>query len=151
MADPAEHPRATHVLFVCLQNSGRSQMSQAFFESAASGRELEARSAGTTPARQVDPTVVAVMAELGHDLSSHRPSPLTTELAEWADLVVTMGCGDACPIVPGTRYIDWDLTDPAGLSPDEVREIRDEIRSRIESLIVELTFTPGPSGPDAGG
>jgi len=126
-------------------------MSQAFFESAAAGKELGARSAGTSPARQVDPTVVDVMAELGHDLSSHRPSPLTTELAEWADLVVTMGCGDACPFVPGTRYIEWDLTDPAGLSPDEVRRVRDGIRNRIESLIVELTSTPGPSGPEAGG
>jgi arsenate reductase len=126
-------------------------MSQAFFESAAAGKELSARSAGTSPAPQVDPTVVDVMAELGHDLSSHRPSPLTTELAEWADLVVTMGCGDACPFVPGTRYIDWDLTDPAGLPPDEVRRVRDGIRNRIESLIVELTSTPGPSGPEAGG
>jgi protein-tyrosine-phosphatase len=125
-------------------------MSQAFFESAASGKELSARSAGSSPARQVDPTVVDVMAELGYDLSSHRPSPLTTELAEWADLVVTMGCGDACPYVPGTRYVDWDLTDPAGLSLDEVRRVRDGIRSRVDSLISELTSTPDPSEPKAG-
>lgn len=126
-------------------------MSQAFFEAAAAGKELCARSAGTRPARQVDPTVVDVMAELGHDLGGRRPSPLTTELSEWADLVVTMGCGDVCPFVPGTRYIDWDLTDPAGLSRDEVRAVRDGIRDRIESLIVELTSTPGPSKPEAGG
>jgi arsenate reductase len=125
-------------------------MCQTFFDTAAAGMGLCARSAGTRPARRVDPTVVDVMAELGHDLSGRRPSPLTTELAEWADLVVTMGCGDSCPFVPGTRYIDWDLTDPAGLSLDEVRVVRDEIRDRIESLIVELTSRPGPSKPEEG-
>jgi arsenate reductase len=88
------------------------------------------------------------MAELGYDLSSRRPRKLTKELAEWADLVVTMGCGDACPAVPGTRYIDWDLTDPAGLSTGEVRKVRDEIRSRVDSLVAELT--PGQGGPPSG-
>ena len=149
MADPDEHPMATHVLFVCIQNSGRSQMSQAFFDSAAAAKELSARSAGTSPARQVDPTVVGVMAELGHDLSSHKPSPLTTELAEWADLVVTMGCGDACPYVPGTRYVDWDLRDPGGLPPEEVRLIRDEIRERVETLIIGLSGHGSPPEPEA--
>ena len=149
MADPAEHPGATHILFVCVRNSGRSQMSQAFFESAASGTELSARSAGTGPARQVDPTVVEVMAELGHDLSSRKPAPLTAELAEWADLVVTMGCGDACPYVPGTRYVDWDLRDPKGLPHDEVRLIRNEIRDRVNALISDLAGQGVPPVPDA--
>jgi arsenate reductase len=151
MAAPDRHPPARHVLFVCIRNSGRSQMSQAFFETAASGQGLSARSAGTAPAPKVDPTVVAVMAEIGYDLSGRRPSPLTGRLAEWADLVVTMGCGDACPFVPGARYIDWKLTDPAGCSPDEVREIRDELRKRVDSLVAELTPTHTSPAPEARG
>jgi arsenate reductase len=131
-----------HVLFVCLHNAGRSQMSQALFERAANGRH-EARSAGTTPAEGVHPAVVAVMDELGLDLSRRVPQLLTRELAEWADVVVTMGCGDECPVVPGVRYIDWELPDPAGRPVEEVRGTRDEIERRIEGLLAELDAAPG--------
>lgn len=126
-----------NVLFVCLHNAGRSQMSQALFEQAADGRH-QAASAGTTPAAQVHPEVVTVMRELDLDLSGRTPRVLTTELAEWADLVVTMGCGDQCPYVPGTRYLDWDLPDPKGQPLDEVRATRDEIRRRVGILVREL-------------
>lgn len=125
------------VLFVCLHNAGRSQMSQALFERAADGRHL-ALSAGTTPAERVHPEVIAVMREIGIDLADRRPQVLTRELAEQADVVVTMGCGDECPYVPGTRYMDWDLPDPKGRSLDEVRATRDEIGNRIGALIAEL-------------
>jgi arsenate reductase len=127
----------THVLFVCLHNAGRSQMSQALFERAAGSRHAAA-SAGTTPAERVHPEVVEVMRELGIDLSERVPRGLTDELARWADVVVTMGCGDACPYVPGTRYVDWDLPDPKGRSVDEVRAIRDDITARIDGLLAEL-------------
>lgn len=126
-----------NVLFVCRQNAGRSQMSQALFERAADGRH-QAASAGTTPARQVHPEVVRVMRELNLDLSARTPKPLTDELARWADVVVTMGCGDQCPYIPGKRYIDWELTDPHGLPVDEVRAIRDEIGRRVADLAGEL-------------
>lgn len=122
------------VLFVCLHNAGRSQMSQALFERAAGGRH-EALSAGTTPAEHVHPEVVEVMRELGIDLSDRRPQLLTQELAEKADVVVTMGCGDACPYIPGKRYIDWNLTDPSGLPLDEVRAIREDIARRVGLLL----------------
>lgn len=125
------------VLFVCLHNAGRSQMSQALFAAAAGARH-EARSAGTTPAERVHPEVVAVMDELGYDLAGHRPRQLTQELAEWADVVVTMGCGDACPYVPGKRYVDWDLPDPKGLPTEQVRAIRDAIQGRVQALASEL-------------
>jgi arsenate reductase (thioredoxin) len=125
------------ILFVCRQNAGRSQMSQALFERAAGG-EHRALSAGTTPAAQVHPEVVDVMRELGVDLSERTPQLLTRELAEQADLVVTMGCGDECPFIPGKRYIDWDLTDPAGHLTAEVRSIRDEIDRRVHGLLAEL-------------
>jgi arsenate reductase len=129
----------SHVLFVCLQNAGRSQMSQALFNRAAAGAgEHVARSAGSTPAAHVHPEVLAVMAELGLDLRAEVPKPVTRAAAEWADVVVTMGCGDACPYVPGTRYVDWDLPDPAGGSLDEVRAIRDEIARRAQRLLGEL-------------
>ena len=124
-------------LFVCLHNAGRSQMSAALFERAAAGRH-EARSAGTTPGERVHPEVVEVMRELGIDLSDRRPQKLTQELAEWADVVVTMGCGDACPYIPGKRYVDWDLEDPKGRPVDEVRATRDDIRRRVEALVAEL-------------
>ena len=115
------------VLFVCLHNAGRSQMSQALFERAAAGRHT-ALSAGTTPGRaHVHPEVVEVMRELGIDLSDRTPQLLTRELAEQADVVVTMGCGDECPYIPGKRYIDWDLPDPKGRPLDEVRATRDDI------------------------
>ena len=125
------------VLFVCLQNAGRSQMSAALFERAAGGRH-RALSAGTTPAERVHPEVVQVMRELGIDLADRKPQALTRELAEQADLVITMGCGDSCPYVPGKRYIDWALTDPAGLPLDEVRDIRDEIAQRTADLAKSL-------------
>jgi arsenate reductase (thioredoxin) len=123
-----------HVLFVCLHNAGRSQMSRALFERAAEGRH-QAASAGTTPAPQVHPEVVEVMRELDIDLSSQKPRELTREMAERADVVVTMGCGDACPYIPGKRYIDWDLPDPAGLPLEQVRAIRDDIATRVGVLI----------------
>jgi protein-tyrosine-phosphatase len=125
------------VLFVCLHNAGRSQMSKALFERAAEGRH-EAESAGTTPADHVHPEVLEVMSELGIDLSGARPQRLTREQAERADLVVTMGCGDECPYVPGTRYIDWDLPDPKGRPLEEVRATRDEIARRVQELVPEL-------------
>jgi arsenate reductase (thioredoxin) len=125
------------VLFVCLHNAGRSQMSQALFERAAAGRH-EAQSAGTEPGERVHPNVVAVMREEGIDLSGRVPRVLTDELARWADIVITMGCGDACPVIPGKRYIDWDLRDPKDLPLDDVRAIRSDIESRIESLVKDL-------------
>jgi protein-tyrosine-phosphatase len=125
------------VLFVCLHNAGRSQMSAALFERATQGRH-EAASAGTTPAERVHPEVLEVMGEIGLDLSDRRPRKLTLELAEAADVVVTMGCGDECPYIPGKRYIDWELPDPAGRPLDEVRATRDEIAQRVEELAAEL-------------
>jgi arsenate reductase len=126
-----------HVLFVCLHNAGRSQISQALFERAADGRHTAA-SAGTHPADRVHPEVVQVMHELGIDLADRHPNLLTRERVQQADVVVTMGCGDECPFIPGTRYIDWDLPDPAGRPVDEVRATRDEINRRIEELVAEL-------------
>jgi arsenate reductase (thioredoxin) len=125
------------VLFVCLHNAGRSQMSQALFERAAGGRHT-ALSAGTTPGDRVHPEVVEAMREIGIDLSDRKPRLLTEELARQADVVVTMGCGDACPYVPGKRYLDWDLADPKGRSLGEVRAIRDDIECRVEALVAEL-------------
>jgi arsenate reductase len=125
------------VLFVCLQNAGRSQMSAALFERAAEGRH-RALSAGTTPAQHVHPEVVTVMRELGIELAGRVPRELTRELAEQADVVVTMGCGDECPYIPGRRYVDWDLSDPAGRPLDEVRATRDEIARRVSELVAEL-------------
>src|SRR6476619_5454335 len=131
-----------NALFVCLHNAGRSQMSQALFERAAQGRH-SARSAGTTPGRRVHPEVVEVMRELGIDLRDRIPRPLSTEDAEWADVVVTMGCGDECPYVPGRRYLDWDLADPKGQPLETVRATRDEIAARVEALLAELDRGPG--------
>jgi arsenate reductase (thioredoxin) len=125
------------VLFVCKQNAGRSQMSQALFERAAGGR-YHALSAGTAPAAHVHPEIVTVMNELGINLAERTPKLLTRELAEQADLVITMGCGDECPYIPGKRYIDWELTDPAGQPIDKVREIRDDVDRRIQELVTEL-------------
>jgi protein-tyrosine-phosphatase len=121
------------VLFVCVQNAGRSQMSQALFERAAYGRH-HALSAGTSPADHVHPEVIEVMRELGIDLSDRTPQLLTRELAERADVVVTMGCGDQCPFIPGKRYIDWQLPDPPGRPIAEVREIRADIAARTAQL-----------------
>ena len=127
-----------HVLFVCRQNAGRSQMSEALFRRASAGGHT-ASSAGTTPARHVHPEVVAVMRELGIDLAGNVPKELTHELTRQADLVVTMGCGDECPYVPGKRYVDWDLADPKGRPLEEVRATRDEISSRVDDLVRELS------------
>jgi arsenate reductase len=124
-------------LFVCLHNAGRSQMSQALFERAAEGRN-RALSAGTTPGERVHPEVVEVMRELGIDLSDREPRALTRELAEEADVVVTMGCGDECPYIPGKRYLDWDLEDPKGRPVEEVRATRDEIERRVNAVVAEL-------------
>ena len=127
----------TNVLFVCLHNAGRSQMSEALFERCAGGTD-HARSAGTEPADRVHPAVVDAMRELGIDLADRVPRRLTDELARWADVVVTMGCGDACPYIPGRRYIDWQLPDPAGQPLDVVRAIRDDIDTRVKRLAHEL-------------
>jgi arsenate reductase len=124
-------------LFVCLHNAGRSQMSQALFERAAEGRH-SALSAGTIPGEHVHPEVVEVMRELGIDLSDRIPQGLTVELAQQADVVVTMGCGDACPYIPDKRYIDWNLPDPKGRPLAEVRATRDEITRRTRRLVHEL-------------
>jgi arsenate reductase (thioredoxin) len=126
------------VLFVCLHNAGRSQMSQALFEREADGLH-EARSAGTTPGERVHPEVVEAMRELGVDLAERRPQGLTDDLAQWADVIVTMGCGDECPYMPGKRYIDWDLPDPKGRPLEEVRGIRDDIGGRVSKLVSALT------------
>jgi len=124
-------------LFVCLHNAGRSQMSAALFERAGGGRH-EADSAGTTPGERVHPEVVEVMRELGVDLAGRTPQRLTREAAERADVVVTMGCGDECPYIPGKRYLDWDLPDPKGRPIEEVRRTRDEIARRVEALVADL-------------
>src|ERR1700678_2317114 len=127
----------TTVIFMCLHNDGRSQMSAALFERAAVGPH-QPLSAGTTPAEHVHPEVVDVMRELGIDLSNRRPQLLTRELAEQADVVVTMGCGDACPYIPHKRYIDWDLPDPKGRPISEVRAPRDDIARRVKELVTDL-------------
>jgi arsenate reductase (thioredoxin) len=131
-------------LFVCLHNAGRSQMSQALFERAAEGRH-SSLSAGTTPAERVHPEVIEVMQEVGIDISDRVPQALTVELAGQADVVVTMGCGDACPYIPGKRYIDWDLRDPKGRPISEVRDIRNDISQRVAALAAALD-TDGRGG-----
>jgi arsenate reductase len=132
------------VLFVCLHNAGRSQMSEALFSRASAGRH-EARSAGTEPASRVHPEVVEAMGEIGIDLSERTPRRLQRSDAEWADLVVTMGCGDSCPYIPGRRYLDWELEDPAGRPLNEVRTTRDEIDRRVSSLVAELDSSQAPA------
>jgi protein-tyrosine-phosphatase len=126
-----------HVLFVCLHNAGRSQMSQALFERAAGGRH-SAASAGTTPADRVHPEVVEAMDELGIDVAGRTPRQLDRDAAQQADVVVTMGCGDECPYIPGTPYLDWDLPDPKGRPVDEVRAVRDDIAHRVDALVRRL-------------
>jgi arsenate reductase (thioredoxin) len=125
------------VLFVCRQNAGRSQMSQALFQRASGGRH-QALSAGTTPADRLHPEVIKVMRELGIDVADRIPQLLTQDLAAQADVVVTMGCGDECPLIPGRRYVDWALTDPAGKPLNEVRVIRDDIEQRVHALLDQL-------------
>jgi arsenate reductase len=126
-----------NVLFVCLHNAGRSQMSKALFDRAA-GDEHAAQSAGTEPGERVHPEVVEAMKEIGVDVSREVPKELTREQAEWADVVVTMGCGDACPYIPGKRYLDWELEDPKGKPLEEVRATRNEIQTRVDALVAEL-------------
>ena len=132
--------RTPEVLFVCVHNAGRSQMAAALLDHHARGRVV-VRSAGSTPAEEVNPAVVEVMSELGIDLSKAFPKPLTDGAVEASDVVVTMGCGDACPVFPGKRYLDWELDDPAGMTVDQVRPIRDEIDRRVNALLTEL-LTP---------
>lgn len=126
-----------NVIFVCLHNAGRSQMACALFERAAADRHA-ARSAGTEPAVRVHPEVAEAMAEVGVDVGHRIPRRLTEADADWADVVVTMGCGDRCPYIPGRRYLDWDLPDPKGRPIEEVRSTRDEIAARVEALLAEL-------------
>jgi arsenate reductase (thioredoxin) len=126
-----------NVLFVCVQNAGRSQIAQALFERTAAGRH-EARSAGSRPAEHVHREVVDAMLELGIDVAERIPHRLDRTDLDWADHVVTMGCGDECPVVPGKRYQDWELPDPAGRPLEEVRTIRDEIAERVQGLVSEL-------------
>jgi protein-tyrosine-phosphatase len=128
------------VLFVCVHNAGRSQMAAALTHSLSEGR-VHVRSAGSTPASEINPAVVQSMEEVGLDLSQEFPKPLTDEVVQAADVVITMGCGDACPIYPGKRYLDWELDDPAGQPIEAVRRIRDEISSRVEGLLAELGVT----------
>jgi arsenate reductase len=125
------------VLFVCVHNAGRSQMAAALLDQHANGR-VTVRSAGSAPADTINPAVIEVMAELGLDLTKEYPKPLTDDAVQSADVVITMGCGDACPFYPGKRYLDWVLDDPAGQGPDAVRPIRDEIDQRVRDLLAEL-------------
>lgn len=125
------------VLFVCIHNAGRSQMAAGLLAHHAAGR-VTVRSAGSAPADSINPAVVAAMAEIGIDISQEFPKPLTDESARAADVLITMGCGDACPVYPGKRYLDWQLTDPAGQGIDAVRPIRDEIDGRVRALLAEL-------------
>jgi protein-tyrosine-phosphatase len=125
------------VLFVCVHNAGRSQMAAGLLDHHAKGR-VHVRSAGSTPADEIDPAVVEAMAELGIDVTKEYPKPLTDEFVRASDVVITMGCGDACPVFPGKRYEDWELDDPAGKGVEAVRPIRDEIDRRIRALLAEL-------------
>lgn len=136
MPDQARSAKPS-VLFVCVHNAGRSQMAAAYLAHLA-GDRIEVRSAGSAPADQVNPAVVEAMAEEGIDISAETPKVLTVDAVRASDVVITMGCGDACPVFPGKRYLDWTLDDPAGEGVDAVRPIRDEIRTRIENLVGEL-------------
>jgi protein-tyrosine-phosphatase len=129
------------VLFVCVHNAGRSQMAAALLHHHAAGR-VTVRSAGSAPADTINPAVVQAMAEIGLDLSREYPRPLTGDAVHAADVVITMGCGDACPVFPGKRYLDWDLPDPAGKPLSQVRLIRDEIARRVTALLADLTAEP---------
>lgn len=131
-------PAKPSVLFVCVHNAGRSQMAAALLDHHAHG-SVTVRSAGSEPTDRINPAVVEVMNELGLDLSKEFPKPLTDDAVQASDVVITMGCGDACPFYPGTRYLDWDLEDPAGKDPDTVRRIRDDIDARVRKLVGELS------------
>ena len=132
------------VLFVCVHNAGRSQMAAGFLTLLGGGR-VKVRSAGSIPGDQVNPSAVAAMAEVGIDISAQKPKILTTDAVQASDVVITMGCGDACPIFPGKRYLDWDLEDPAGQGLEAVRPIRDEIKARIQALLAELLPDQSPA------
>jgi arsenate reductase (thioredoxin) len=127
------------VLFVCVHNAGRSQMAAGFLQHLAGGR-VDVRSAGSEPADRLNPVVVAAMLEEGIDIRSEQPALLSTDAVRAADVVITMGCGDACPVFPGKRYEDWELTDPAGLDLDAVRPIRDDVRARVQDLLAGLAI-----------
>jgi arsenate reductase len=129
--------RTPEVLFLCVHNAGRSQMAAALLTREAHGR-IVVHSAGSAPGETLNPAVVEAMAERGIDISGERPKRLTDEMARGSDVIVTMGCGDACPVYPGKRYVDWELPDPAGKPLDEVRPIRDEIERRVKGLVAEL-------------
>ncbi|TDE94088.1 arsenate reductase ArsC [Occultella glacieicola] len=137
-------PQAS-ALFVCVHNAGRSQMAAGFLRTLSGGR-VDVRSAGSTPADQVNPVAVQAMAEVGIDIGAEQPKVLTTDAVRASDVVITMGCGDACPIFPGKRYEDWTLEDPAGQGIESVREIRDEIRARVLTLLDELGVNPDAPG-----
>jgi arsenate reductase (thioredoxin) len=132
------------VLFLCVHNAGRSQMAAALLARRA-GDRVTVHSAGSAPGESLNPAVVAAMAELGIDISAEQPKKLTDDMARDADVVVTMGCGDACPVYPGKRYVDWDLPDPAGKDLEEVRSIRDDIAARVDTLLDELLQEPNRS------
>ena len=132
------------VMFVCVHNAGRSQMAAGFLTHL-SGGQVEVRSAGSIPGDQVNPSAVAAMAEVGIDISGQTPKVLTTGAVQASDVVITMGCGDACPIFPGKRYLDWDLEDPAGRGVEAVRPIRDEIKARVQALLTELLPDESPA------
>ena len=140
-----EIPEIPEVLFVCVHNAGRSQMAAALLDRHARGR-VRVRSAGSAPTDSVNPAVVTVMAEVGVDLAGKTPTSLSDEAVRAADVVITMGCGDACPIYPGKRYLDWELTDPAGKTVEEIRPIRDTIEKYVRDLLAELLHA-SPSAP----
>ena len=131
------HPDSPSVLFVCIHNAGRSQMAAGWLTHLAPGR-IEVRSAGSEPADRINPVAVRAMAEVGIDITAQQPKVLTTDAVRDSDVVITMGCGDTCPIFPGKRYEDWDLEDPAGQDITVVRRIRDQLKQRIEHLVTEL-------------
>jgi protein-tyrosine-phosphatase len=137
------------VLFVCVHNAGRSQMAAGLLDLRAAGR-VGVRSAGSDPADRINPAVVEAMQEIGVDLSRELPKPLTGDAVRAADVVVTMGCGDACPVFPGIRYLDWELDDPSGMTVEQVRPIRDEIDRRVRELLTELLPADGASTPAEG-
>jgi arsenate reductase (thioredoxin) len=136
--------RIPQVLFLCVHNAGRSQMAAALMTKRAGGR-VAVHSAGSAPGATLNPAVVTVMAELGIDISQEQPKRLSSEMGLRADVIVTMGCGDECPVYPGKRYVDWELRDPAGRSVEEVRAIRDEIADRVDGLLEELVSTAADS------
>ena len=138
MTEVETHDGRPGVLFLCTHNAGRSQMALGFFTHLAGGRAV-AWSGGSEPAAEINPAAVAAMAERGIDISREHPKPWTDEIVRAADVVITMGCGDACPVFPGRRYEEWILDDPAGMTLEQVRPIRDDIERRVRALLVELT------------